>query len=104
MSHATQSQAFVDGGSVSDDNGAMEISGHIHNGAVILDQSTSLPEGTPVTLRSGPLVQFAKNRKRVEFPLVQSNSPGSVDLTNQRIAEILDDEDTEAMKRTWHAP
>lgn len=58
----------------------MEISGHIHNGVVILDQSTSLPEGTPVTvtLRSKPLVQFAKNRKRVEFPLVQSISPGSV--------------------------
>ncbi len=88
------------------DNVSMQISGHIHNGVVVMDESTSLPEGTPVTVtvRSQPTVRFAENRKRMKFPLVESDAPGSVHLTNERIAEILDDEDIEAMKRTWNAP
>ena len=84
----------------------MQISGHIHNGVVVLDESASLPDGTPVTVTvcSQPVIRFAKNRRRVEFPLVPSDEPGSVHLTNERIAEILDDEDTDTMKRTWNAP
>ena len=84
----------------------MQISGHIPNGVVVLDESTSLPEGTPVTVtvRTEPAIHFAKNRTRVQFPLVESDRPGSVHLTNERIAEILEDEGIEAMIHTWNAP
>jgi hypothetical protein len=55
----------------------------------------SLPEGAAVTvlLRASPVIRVAKNQKQVEFPLVPSSAPGSVHLTNEMIAEILDEED-----------
>ena len=84
----------------------MEISGHIQNGVVVLDESVVLPEGAAVTviLRTGPVIHVAPVRQRVEFPLVPSGEPGSVHLTNERIQEILDAEDAEAVKRAWNAP
>jgi len=82
----------------------MEIHGVVHNGVVVLDGAASLPEGTAVTvtLRAKPVIRVAKNQKRVEFPLVPSSAPGSVHLTNERIGEILDAEDIDAVKRTWN--
>lgn len=75
----------------------MDISGHIQNGVVVLDSPVTLAEGTAVTVtvtvRSEPRIHVAPRRKRVSFPLVSSNAPGSVHLTNQQIAEILDEED-----------
>ncbi len=66
----------------------------VHNGVVVLDGSVSLPEGAAVNVgsRTSPLIRVAKNQKRVEFPLVPSSKPGSVHLTNEMIAEILDEE------------
>lgn len=82
-------------------NSHMDISGHIQNGVVVLDSPVTLAEGTAVTVtvRTSPVIHFAKSPKRVEFPLVHSEAPGSVDLTNERIAEILDDEDIGALNR-----
>jgi predicted nuclease with RNAse H fold len=73
----------------------MEIPGHIENGVVVLDGPMSLPEGAAVTVmfRARPAIRVAKNQKRVEFPLVPSSAPGSVRLTNEMIADILDEED-----------
>lgn len=73
----------------------MDISGHIQNGVVVLDSPVTLAEGTAVTVtvRSEPRIHVVPRRKRVSFPLVSSNAPGSVHLTNQQIAEILDEED-----------
>ena len=73
----------------------MEISGRVLNGVVVLDGTMSLPEGAvvSVTCRAKPLIRVAKNQKRIEFPLVPSSAPGSVHLTNEMIAEILDEED-----------
>jgi hypothetical protein len=73
----------------------MEVLGHVHNGVIVLDGNSNLPEGAVVTvlypaLPSAPPVF---ERKRVSFPLIRSAKPGSVSLTNERIAEILDDED-----------
>ena len=84
----------------------MEISGIVQNGVVVLDGSVLLPEGVNVvvTYRTSPVIRVAKNQKRVEFPLFPSSEPGTVDLTSERIAEILDDEETEAMRRTWNEP
>ncbi|MCL4207873.1 MAG: hypothetical protein KJ000_35760 [Pirellulaceae bacterium] len=85
---------------------AMEISGIVQNGVVVLDGSVLLPEGVNVvvTYRTSPVIRVAKNQKRVEFPLFPSSEPGTLDLTSERIAEILDDEETEAMRRTWNEP
>lgn len=84
----------------------MEIQGVIQNGVVVLDRSVSLPEGASVvvTYREAPMIRVAENQKRVEFPLFPSSEPGTLDLTNERIAEILDEEEIEAMKRTWNEP
>ena len=73
----------------------MEITGRVHNGVVILDGSRSLPKGAAVTvtLRTKPVIRIAENQKWVEFPLVRSSAPGSVHLTNEMIADILDEED-----------
>lgn len=74
----------------------MKFSGHIQNGVVVFDHAPALPEGTPVTILVGMpivVVRSQENRQRIEFPLVPSVKPGSVNLTNTMIGEILDDED-----------
>ena len=84
----------------------MEIQGVVQNGVVVLDDMFSLPEGAAVTvtLRSHPVIRVAKVQRRVEFPLVPSAAPGSIRLTNERIAAILEEEDIEALKRSWDVP
>ncbi len=84
----------------------MDLHGHVQNGIVVLDGDVLLPDGTEVTVtpRSGPVIRVAKNRRRVELPLVESDQPGTLDLTNDRIAEILEAEDIEALKAQWNAP
>lgn len=84
----------------------MEISGTVENGVVVLDGSVLPPEGANVVViyRTKPVIRLAKNQKRVEFPLFPSSEPGTLDLTSERIAEILDDEEIEAMRRTWNEP
>lgn len=73
----------------------MEIPGRVQNGVAVFDGPLSLPEGAAVTvtLRTQPLIRVAENQKRVEFPLFRSSAPGSVHLTNEMIADILDAED-----------
>ncbi|MFV1969029.1 MAG: hypothetical protein ACC628_26715 [Pirellulaceae bacterium] len=84
----------------------MKASGRIQNGVVVLDGSASFPEGAAVTvtLQTKSVIRVAKNQKRVAFPLVPSSAPGSLHLTNERIHEILDEEDIEAVKRSWNVP
>jgi hypothetical protein len=73
----------------------MEILGHVCNGVVVLDGGAVLPEGTPVTVSCNlePASPPASEKKRVQLPLVRTGEPGSLVLTNERIAEILDEED-----------
>ncbi len=73
----------------------MEIPGRVQNGVVVLDGPLSLPEGAAVrvTYRQTPMIRVAQHQRRVEFPLVRSANPGSLHLTNERIAEIQDEED-----------
>jgi hypothetical protein len=73
----------------------MEITGYVHNGVIVLEDGVSLPEGAGVTVVYSELSARPQpaGQTRVSFPLVRSAQPGSVDLTDDRIAEILDDED-----------
>jgi hypothetical protein len=72
----------------------MVVRGYVRNGVVILDGEPALPEGAAVTVSCAePTVQSSAMKRRIEFPLVRSAHPGSVSLTGDRIAEILDGED-----------
>ncbi len=69
----------------------MVIPGRVQNGVVVLEGGPVLPEGAPVTVSWDHAPR--PTPQRVEFPLVHSEHPGTLNLTNERIAEILDEED-----------
>ena len=73
----------------------MRIPGRVQNGVVVLEGNATLPEGLAVSVidRAAPLVAPVEPKKRVEFPLVRSAKPGSLNLTGDRIAEILEEDD-----------
>jgi hypothetical protein len=73
----------------------MDIRGRVQNGVVVLENGPPLPEGAAVTI-TYPAVAPPKptgEKRRIQVPLVKTGEPGSVQLTNARIAEILDQED-----------
>lgn len=75
-------------------NGSMQIQGHVENGVIVLDGGAVLPEGTPVVIAcalADPTTQT--HGKRVKFPLVRSDEPGSINLTAERVADLLSEED-----------
>jgi hypothetical protein len=73
----------------------MEILGRVHHGVIVLDGNPNLAEGAVVTVLypAAAPAPPAVERKRLSFPLVRSTQPGCVHLTNERIAEILNEED-----------
>ena len=73
----------------------MQISGRVQNGVVVLDGEVSLPDGASVmvTYRPSPVIRFAKNPVPVVLPIFDSDEPGTIDLTNDRIAALLEQED-----------
>ena len=81
----------------------MELLGHIQNGIVVLDGGTAIPDGTHVFV-SPVLPQPVIAIKPGELPSVVGGMPGSIFLTNERIHEILEEEDIAAMKGTWNVP
>ena len=72
----------------------MEIHGRVAGGVVVLEGET-VPDGTAVMVvpRTAPVILVAKRQRRVVLTLVPSRTPGSVDLTGDRIAEILLEQD-----------
>jgi hypothetical protein len=73
----------------------MVIPGRVHNGVVVLEGGPPLPEGASVSI-CYPAASAPKpvgEKRRIQVPLVHSDRPGSVQLTGERIAEILDEED-----------
>jgi hypothetical protein len=89
-------------------NFTMELHGRIQNGAITLDGNPSLPEGALVTVlipaAEAQSTEAPQAKRRVEFPLVRTGTPGSLHLTNDMIAEILLEQDIEALKSQWNAP
>src|SRR5262249_52907669 len=76
-------------------NETMVIPGRVRNGVVVLESGPTLPEGAAVTV-SYPAHEEptpTSERRRTQVPLVRSERPGSVHLTGERIAQILDEED-----------
>jgi hypothetical protein len=76
----------------------MEIQGRVQNGVVVLDSGVILPEGTVVTVffADPPMLEPPPPRRRVSLPLVRSGRPGSLRLTGERVAELLEDDDFSA--------
>lgn len=78
------------------DNKGMVVAGRVQNGVVVLDGDVALPEGARVTVSCADLPGRTSAESFVRFPLVPSERPGSLPLTSDRIAELLDDEDVSA--------
>jgi hypothetical protein len=73
----------------------MVVLGRVQNGVVVPEGDSALPEGAVVTISYGepPAKQATAENPRIQVPLVHTGSPGSVNLSGERIAEILDQED-----------
>jgi hypothetical protein len=73
----------------------MTIAGRVEGGVVILEPGSTLPDGTAVTIvpRRAPVIHMAKKRRRVALPLVPSKRPGSLRLSAERIAQLLEEDD-----------
>jgi hypothetical protein len=69
--------------------------GRVRNGVVVLEQGTRLPEGAAVTVCCAltSTLQPVRKKRRVVLPLVKSKRPGSLPLTGERIAQLLEEED-----------
>ncbi len=73
----------------------MEFLGLVDRGVVVPQGNAHLPEGAVVRIVYEPEAAegVKKAGHRVKLPLVESGEPGSLHLTNEMIAEILDEED-----------
>lgn len=61
---------------------------------IVLQPGIQLPEGAAVTVHfPARTTSGTPSKGRVQIPLVASDKPGSVMLTGERIAEILDEDD-----------
>ena len=76
----------------------MDIRGRVHNGVIVPEGGLALPEGMQVTITCvpAPNSEAPQQKRRVSLPLVPSNRPGTLDLTAQHVAELLDEDDVSA--------
>jgi hypothetical protein len=65
------------------------------NDGQVLEDGQSLPEGTIVTVSypASPPAAQPDSGYRVQLPLVPSDRSGSIHLTADRIAELLEDDE-----------
>jgi hypothetical protein len=76
----------------------MELLGKVDHGVIVPQGDVRLPEGAIVRVEydapepSGLVVEYDE-RGFVKFPLIRSKQPGSVTLTNEKIQEMLDEEE-----------
>lgn len=71
----------------------MTLYGRVQNGVVVIDGPLLLPEGAAVIVSERTATRTTKPRQPIELPIFPSDQPGSIVLTNDRIADILDQED-----------
>lgn len=81
------------------DIAGMILTGHIQNGAVVLDGNPVLPEGAPVTVSIPTTMPARPETRRVQIPLVRTGEAGSLNLTNERLAAHLEDDDIAFARR-----
>jgi hypothetical protein len=77
----------------------MELLGIVDHGVIVPQGDVRLPEGVMVRVvyDGAESAESAGHVKtpgyRVKFPLVKTGESGTLHLTNERIAEIFDEED-----------
>lgn len=75
----------------------MTLTGHFQNGVVVLDGGVAPPpDGTRVSVIPESFSNTDTGDRPfrpIPFPIVRSGKPGSIHLTNEMIAEIMDEED-----------
>jgi hypothetical protein len=73
----------------------MDINGLVQNGVVIFPEGQSLPEGMRVTVSCSlpPSKTAGKAKHRISLPLVPSVNPGTLQMTAERVAELLEEPD-----------
>lgn len=78
--------------------GRVEVPGRIEKGVVVLEGPTTLPEGARVCVSypASPRIHAAAVQRPVVLPIFAYEGPPDLDLTNDRIAEILDRDDASA--------
>ena len=72
----------------------MVVNGRVHNGVVVLEGNPLLPEGLAVTV-SVPQIPgspSSASKQRIQLPLVPSDHPGSLELTADRVGELLEED------------
>lgn len=71
--------------------------GKVIDGVIVPDGGISLPEGADVTISYAEMVSPTNGRnRRIQLPVIPSERPGSVSLTAERVAELLDEADVPA--------
>ena len=75
------------------DNTTMKTLGVVHNGVIEIEGGVPFPEGTRIRVSIEPESSESTTPYRVRFPLVYSQTPGQLHLTNEMIAEALDDDE-----------
>lgn len=72
----------------------MELQGRVRDGVIVLEGGSALPEGATVTVTyPAHIPGRVVPKKRIQVPLVRCKHPLPGPLTNERIGEILDEED-----------
>ena len=92
--------AALDSLRLAGNNGDMETQDIVQNGVVVIEGNVALPEGTRVVVTWHPKTEQKPlgEQKRVQLPLVTTGEPGSIELTNERVHEILDEEEIASLK------
>ncbi len=86
--------SYLDFGGKKHNNASMRNHGIVHNGTIVIDGGIPLPEGTRVVVSiEAESAEPEPSEYRVQFPLVYSATPGKLHLTNEEIAEYLDDDE-----------
>jgi hypothetical protein len=84
----------LDSPAISLHNGGMELQGRVFDGVIVLEGKADLPEGAVVTVTYPAVTPGPTGpKKRIQVPLVRCKHPLPAPLTNERIGEILDEED-----------
>jgi hypothetical protein len=76
----------------------MEVFGRVQNGVVVLEEPAALPDGARVrvTRATLPRIRTAAVQRPVALPIFDYDGPPDIDLSNARVAEILDRDDASA--------
>jgi hypothetical protein len=75
----------------------MILLGRVENGVIVLDVPVKLPEGARVSVSfPAKTPRPATALRPVVLPIFDYDGPPDIDLTGERIAEILDRDDSSA--------